>query len=85
MIKRIPRGLNIFSRKNKCYVSLPITDIRTSFSRSHQTVTAIDGLSKVKAKYIVLCLNALAKFRKVRGVCHHPALMGNCSTSSHIS
>ena len=36
-----------------------------------------DGLWKVKAKYIVLCLNASAKFRNVKGTSYDPALMGN--------
>ena len=36
-----------------------------------------DGLWKVKAKYIVLCLNALAKLRNAKGASYHPVLMGN--------
>ena len=43
-----------------------------------------DGLWKVKAKYIVLCLNALAKLWNVRGTSRHPAFMGNCLTCSHF-
>ena len=39
-----------------------------------------DALWKVKTKYIILCLNASAKFQKTSGATHHPALMGNCST-----
>ena len=40
MIKRIPKGFNIFNKKNKrCYFSLPIPYIGPSLSRSHQTIT----------------------------------------------
>ena len=36
-----------------------------------------DGLWKVKAKHIVLCLIASAKFWNAKGASYHPALMGN--------
>ena len=36
----------------------------------------LDGLWNVKAKYIVLCLNALAKLQNPKGVSRPPALMG---------
>ena len=46
MIKRIPRGLNIFIRKNKKrYVSLPLPYIESSLSRGHQTVRDARGTS----------------------------------------
>ena len=35
-------------------------------------------------KYIVLCLNALAKLQNPKKASCHQALMGNCSTYSHI-
>ena len=78
--------------KNKrCYIYLPIPYNRSSLSRDHQRVTTMnpccycfDHLLKVKAKYIVLCLSALAKSQNARGAFHHPALMGNCPTCSHM-
>ena len=40
MIKRIPRGFNIFMMKKKrCYFSLPILYNGSLLSRGHQTVT----------------------------------------------
>ena len=80
MTKRIPSSLNIFSRKNKrCYVYLVSSYNWPTFTRDHQTVTIMnqccycfDGLWKVKAKYKILCLNALAKLQK------------NCQTCSHM-
>ena len=43
MIKIIPRGFNIFTRKNKrCYVSLPMSYIGSSLSRGHQVVTIMN-------------------------------------------
>ena len=68
-IKRIPSSLNIFTWKNKrCYLYLPIKYNHPSPSRDHQKVKVInrccyyfDGLWKMKAKYIVLSLNAFAK------------------------
>ena len=38
----------------------------------------------MKTKYIVLCLNGLAKWRNARGESRHPALMGSCLTFSYI-
>ena len=35
-------------------------------------------------KYTVLCLNALAKSQNPKKASRHQALMGNCSTYSHI-
>ena len=35
------------------------------------------GLWKVKAKYKLLCLNGLAKFRNAKGASYHPAPMRN--------
>ena len=43
-----------------------------------------DGLWKVKAKSIVLCLNALAQLKNAMSASWHPALMGNCPTCSRI-
>ena len=34
--------------------------------------------------YIVLCWNALAKLQNARIASHHPALVGNCPTFSHV-
>ena len=93
MIKRISSNLNIFTRENKrCYVYLPTPNNRPSLSSDRRTVTILNhccccfnGLWKVKAKYIVLCLNALAKLQNARGACHHSVLMGNWPTCSHMS
>ena len=93
MIKKIPSRLNIFTRESKrCYVYLLIPYNWHSLSRDHQRVTIMihccywfDGQWNVKAKYIVLCLNALAKLQNPKGPSRHPALMGNCSTCSHMS
>ena len=72
-----------------CYVFIPYN--WPSLSRDHQTVTIMnhccfwfDGLWNVGPKYIVLCLNALAKLQNLKGASRHPALMGNCSTCSHM-
>ena len=43
-----------------------------------------DDLWKVKARYIVLCLNALAKLQNVKGTYRHPALIGDCPTCSYM-
>ena len=43
MIKRIPRGFNFFTKKNKrCEVFLPTPYIGSSYSRGHQTVTIMN-------------------------------------------
>ena len=75
----------------RCYVYLPITHNRPSLSRHHQRVTIMnhccycyDDLWKVKAKYTVLCLSALAKLQNAREASHHPALIGNCPACSHM-
>ena len=89
-IKRIPSSLNIFNRKNKrCPIYLPIPYNRPSLSRGHQTITIMNyccycfnGLWKVKAKYIVLCLNAFAKLQNAKREFRHLVLMGNCPTCS---
>ena len=87
MIKRIPSFLKISTRKNKrCYYYIPIPYNRPSLSRDHQTVTIMkhccycfDGLWKVKkVKYIILCLNALAKLQNTRRWSRYAALIGNC-------
>ena len=73
MIKRIPWGFNIFTRKNaRCYVSLPIPYIGPSLSRDHQTVA-----SEFKN---ILFLNASAKDRDAKKTSCHLVLMGNCPT-----
>ena len=43
----------------------------------------LDGLWKVKAEYIVLCLNGSAKFQNTSRASCHLDLMGNCRTCSH--
>ena len=63
------------------------TLFQLSLSRGHQTVAIMkhsatllilfDGLQKVKAKYIVLCLNCPAKFQNARESSCYPA----CSQS----
>ena len=73
MIKRIPWGFNIFTRKNaRCYVSLPIPYIGPSLSRDHQTVA--------NESKNILFLNASAKDRDARETSCHLVLMGNCPT-----
>ena len=71
----------------------PLRYIRSSLSRGHETVTmtmnyccyCFDGLWKVKAKYIVLCSNALAKWQNATGTSHHPNLMDNCPTCNGMA
>ena len=51
---------------------------KTSNSNNNEFLLLLfDGLWKVKAKYIVLCLNASAKLQNVRGASCPPALIGN--------
>ena len=50
----------------------------------NQCCYCFDGLWKVKAKYKVLCLNALAKLQNARGASRHLALMGNCPICNHM-
>ena len=69
MIKRIPRGFNIFTRKNKrSYVSLLIPYIRPSNSNNNES------------KYTIMFLNASAKDQNTRRIFSYPALMGYCLT-----
>ena len=42
-------------------------------------------LWKLKAKYLVLCLNALANFQNASIVSRYPALMSNYPSCSHVS
>ena len=88
-IKRIPSRVNIFTRKNKrCYIYLPIRYNRPSLCRGHQTVTIMkyffNSPGKMKAKYIVLYLNAFAKLQNTRGAFRHPLLMGNRPTCNDM-
>ena len=46
-------------------------------SNNESLLLLFDGLQKVMAKYIVLCLMASAKFQNVKGASYQPALMGN--------
>ena len=46
-------------------------------SNDESLLLLFDGLQKVMAKYIVLCLMASAKFQNVKGASYQPALMGN--------
>ena len=72
MIKRIPRGFNIFTRENtRCYVSLPIPYTGSPLSRGHQTVTIMNVKN-------ILFLNVSAKNRDARGAtCHLVLMMAN--------
>ena len=45
----------------------------------------LDGLWKVKAKYIALCSNTLAKLQNARGTSRHPVLMDNCPTCNDMA
>ena len=91
-IKRISNSLNLSTWKNKgFYVYLPIPYNWSSLSRGHQIVTIMnhccycfDGLWKVKAKYVVQCLNAFVnRLQNVKGAFRHPVLMGNCPNCRH--
>ena len=55
---------------------LDFTFQRSSNSNNNESLL-LHGLWNVNAKYIVLCLNASAKFQKAKGLSYHPALMGN--------
>ena len=85
-IKRIPRTVNIFTRKNKkCYVNRSLPYNRPSLSIGHKTVTitnhcyyCFDGLWKMKTKYLVF------ETQSTRGASRHPLLMDNCPTCSHM-
>ena len=51
------------------YTKYPVSTIQTpSNSNSNKLLLLFGGLWKVKASYIVLNLNALAKFRNAKGV-----------------
>ena len=47
-----------------------------SSSNNELLLLLLDGVRKVKFKYIVLCLNASTKFYNARRACRHAALMG---------
>ena len=59
MVRRIPRGFNIFTRKNKrCYVSLAIPYIGPSFSTDHHTLTIEQGVQGLQTfAFCVLTVN----------------------------
>ena len=90
--KKNPSSLNIFNRKSKrCSIYFPVPYNWPSLSRGHQTVTIMNhccycfnDLWKVKAKYMVLCLNAFAKLLNAKRESHHLVLMGNCLTCSLV-
>ena len=74
-IKRIQSSWGIFTRKNKrrfVYFLIPYN--RPPLSRGHLTATIMnhccycfDGLWKIKAKNLALCLNAFAKLQNPKG------------------
>ena len=85
------RFFQLQSQRMWCYYFLPVPYNWFSLSKNHQRVTVMnhcfycfDGFWKVKAKYIVLRLNALAKLKNVTGASRHSVLMGNCPTFSHM-
>ena len=85
------RFFQLQSQRMWCYYFLPVPYNWFSLSKNHQRVTVMnhcfycfDGFWKVKAKYIVLYLNALAKLKNVTGTSRHSVLMGNCPTFSHM-
>ena len=85
------RFFQLQSQRMWCYYFLPVPYNWFSLSKNHQRVAVMnhcfycfDGFWKVKAKYIVLCLNALAKLKNVTGTSRHSVLMGNCPTFSHM-
>ena len=90
-MKRIPSSLNICTRKRKrCHVYLLMPYNWPSNSNNNEVTIMnhyyywFDGLWNVKAKYIVLCWNALTKWQNPKGASGQTALMGNCSTGSHM-
>lgn len=56
-----------------------------SIKRNESLLLLFDGLWKVKAKYILFWLNALAMFLNVKRASRHPALIGNYLTCSQMS
>ena len=60
--------------------SLPVP-----YTRSSLFWLLFDSFWKVKTKYIVLCLNGLAKFWNAWRASCHPATIGNCLTCNHMS
>ena len=50
------------------YTMYPDSTIQTPSKNKNNKLLSFDGLWKVKAKYIVLNLNALAKFGNAKGV-----------------
>ena len=65
---------------------LPFPEFQKTSNSSNNKLLLLlfDGLWKMKAKYIVLCLNASAKLQNPSGVSRLPALIGNCWTWSHV-
>ena len=51
---------------------------------NESSLLLFDCLWKVKAKYNVLCSDALAKFRNARGASRHLVLIGNCRNCSYM-
>ena len=84
-VKRIP-SINIFTRKNKrSHVYLPIPYNWPSLSKDHQAVTIMNHCCYgFDGQIIVFCLSASAKLQNPKEASRHPALMGKCSTCSHI-
>ena len=70
MIKRIPRGWNIFTRKNKrCYDSLPKPCIRPSLSRGHQTVAIMNHYIEICISYCTVSSTMWSIFSEVLIFC----------------
>ena len=55
-----------------------------SNSNNNKSLLLFDGLWKVKAKYIVLFLNAWANFQNASVAFPHSALMSNFPTCNHV-
>ena len=74
--------LLLAEKKMLCFTSYTMYPDFTFYMLSNSSINEsllllLDGLRKVKAKDIVLCLIASAKFGNAKGASYHPALMGN--------
>ena len=77
MIKRIPRGFNIFTRKNKDVMFLFLYHLLGLYFT--EAINSSNSVSKYLLFLIVLVKNQIA-----RGTLCHAVLMGICPTSSHV-
>ena len=91
MIKRLPSGLNILTKKIKNVILSSYT-IYSAFTfrrplnsnNNESLLLLLDGLQKVKGTCIVLCLNASANLQNASVASCHVALMSNRPLCSHM-